>query len=146
MIARASPIRDKIGAFLPQPRARREVPVHIRHAFPHALGQLVAMRRHDRSAYRHPYCGAPSRYRPAARCARRHLGRLRERLAVPAAAWRRVCTAILASVHRAEDVTADSFGNYTQGRFAWKMEDVQPVVPPVPAKGGQGWWNWERVE
>ncbi len=56
-----------------------------------------------------------------------------------------VCTAILASVHRAEDVEPDSFGDYTPGRFAWKLEDVQPILPHVPAKGKQGWWKWEST-
>jgi hypothetical protein len=34
------------------------------------------------------------------------------------------------------------FGNYTPGRFAWLLRDVQPIEP-VPARGQQGLWNWE---
>lgn len=35
-----------------------------------------------------------------------------------------------------------AFGNYAPGRFAWFLSDPQCVVPPVPAKGGLGLWNW----
>ena len=34
-----------------------------------------------------------------------------------------------------------SFGDYTVGRYAWILEDVQPLKEPVPAKGMQGLWN-----
>lgn len=35
------------------------------------------------------------------------------------------------------------FGDYTPGRFAWILEDVQALKEPVAAKGMQGLWNWE---
>ena len=35
------------------------------------------------------------------------------------------------------------FGDYTIGRYAWILEDVQPLKEPVLAKGMQGLWNWE---
>lgn len=52
-----------------------------------------------------------------------------------------VCTAILAETIPADQVEADLFGDYTPGRFAWRLEDVQPVHPHIPAKGRQqiGW-------
>lgn len=28
-------------------------------------------------------------------------------------------------------------------RFAWQLDDVQPVDPPVPAVGRQGWFKVE---
>lgn len=35
------------------------------------------------------------------------------------------------------------FGDYTVGRFAWDMQDVEQIEP-VPAKGQLGLWNWEE--
>jgi hypothetical protein len=37
-----------------------------------------------------------------------------------------------------------SYGDHTPGRWAWLLADVRPVVPPVPARGRQGLWDWER--
>jgi hypothetical protein len=34
------------------------------------------------------------------------------------------------------------FGNYTPGRYAWRLENVQ-LVPNIPARGSQGFWEWE---
>ena len=34
------------------------------------------------------------------------------------------------------------FGDWTPGRFAWKLENVQLLPEPIPAKGMQGLWNW----
>lgn len=39
-----------------------------------------------------------------------------------------------------------SFGDYTPGRFAWILEEVQMLPEPIPAKGHQGLWNWEPPE
>lgn len=39
-----------------------------------------------------------------------------------------------------------SFGDYTPGRFAWILEDVQQLPEPIPAKGHQSLWNWEPPE
>lgn len=35
------------------------------------------------------------------------------------------------------------FGNYAHGRFAWILQNVVPVDPPIPAHGWQQLWNWE---
>lgn len=35
------------------------------------------------------------------------------------------------------------FGDYSNGRFAWEMKDIEQFEIPVPAKGQQGLWNWE---
>lgn len=34
-------------------------------------------------------------------------------------------------------------GDYTLGRYAWKLANVQKLPEPIPAKGRQGLWNWE---
>lgn len=54
-----------------------------------------------------------------------------------------VCTAILSSIHAAETVEADAFGNYAPGRWAWKLDDIEAVNPHVPAIGRQQiGWPW----
>lgn len=35
------------------------------------------------------------------------------------------------------------YGDYRPGRWAWALADVEPVDPPVPAKGRQGWFTVE---
>ena len=37
------------------------------------------------------------------------------------------------------------FGDFTPGRYAWLLDDVEPVDPPVPARGRQGLWHWGEV-
>jgi hypothetical protein len=55
-----------------------------------------------------------------------------------------VCTALLAESLPAESVEPDLFGDYSPGRFAWRLEDVQPVTPHVPARGRQMiGWPWQ---
>lgn len=34
-------------------------------------------------------------------------------------------------------------GDYTLGRYAWKLENLKTLPEPIPAKGKQGLWNWE---
>ena len=34
-------------------------------------------------------------------------------------------------------------GDYSPGRFAWVLENPVMFDKPVPARGKQGWWNWE---
>ena len=36
------------------------------------------------------------------------------------------------------------FGNYRPGRFAFQLEVIEVFDPPIPARGFQGLWNWER--
>lgn len=33
-------------------------------------------------------------------------------------------------------------GDWTPGRYAWEFADMKPI-PPVPAKGKQGLWEWD---
>lgn len=36
-----------------------------------------------------------------------------------------------------------AFGEYSDRRFGWILEDVQLLPDPVAAKGSLGLWNWE---
>jgi hypothetical protein len=35
-----------------------------------------------------------------------------------------------------------ALGDFTAGRYAWVLADVEPVDPPIPAKGKQQLWWW----
>ena len=39
-------------------------------------------------------------------------------------------------------IDTDEYGDYSTGRWAWRLTDVEPVDPPVPARGRQGVWRW----
>ena len=41
------------------------------------------------------------------------------------------------------DSNERAFGDYTPGRYAWLLADVQPLGTPIPARGQLGLWNWE---
>ncbi len=34
-------------------------------------------------------------------------------------------------------------GEYAPGRFAWMLENIEPLERPIPAKGMLGLWEWE---
>ena len=38
------------------------------------------------------------------------------------------------------------FGDFTVGRYAWDLANVKQLEKPIPAKGKQRLWNWERKE
>lgn len=58
-----------------------------------------------------------------------------------------VATAILAESIPADKVEPDLFGDYTHGRWAWRLEDVRSVDPHIPAKGRQQiGWDWRVPE
>ena len=38
----------------------------------------------------------------------------------------------------------DDYGDYSPGRWLWFFKDVQPIDPPTPARGKQGFWDWMR--
>ncbi|MBP2114655.1 ASCH domain-containing protein [Paenibacillus silagei] len=38
------------------------------------------------------------------------------------------------------------FGNYAEGRYAWMLEEVVPLVHPIPAKGRLGFWEYPVLE
>jgi hypothetical protein len=35
------------------------------------------------------------------------------------------------------------FGDYSDGRYAWILGNIVALPEPIPAKGKQGFWNWE---
>lgn len=37
------------------------------------------------------------------------------------------------------------FGDWTPGRYAWEIKNVQMLPNPIPAKGKQRLWNWEAA-
>jgi len=37
-----------------------------------------------------------------------------------------------------------NFGDLSEGRYLWALEVVEKFDEPIPAKGMQRWWNWER--
>ena len=53
----------------------------------------------------------------------------------------------MACLESGRDVVGNEyhFGDYTPGRYAWILEDVQPLKEPVPAKGMQRLWNWKEA-
>lgn len=34
-------------------------------------------------------------------------------------------------------------GDYSPGRFAWVLQNPIMFEKSIPARGKQGWWNWE---
>ena len=36
-----------------------------------------------------------------------------------------------------------AFGDFSPGRYAWQLGDVQAYAQPIPAKGELGLWEWE---
>ena len=37
----------------------------------------------------------------------------------------------------------DAFGDYTAGRWAWVLADVERLAEPNPAIGARGLWEWQ---
>lgn len=35
------------------------------------------------------------------------------------------------------------FGDYQVGRYAWLLENIEPIIPPIPAKGKQRLWDYQ---
>jgi hypothetical protein len=36
-----------------------------------------------------------------------------------------------------------AFGDFTAGRWAWKLENITPLRAAIPARGSRGLWDWE---
>lgn len=34
------------------------------------------------------------------------------------------------------------YGDYSPGRFAWLLNDIEPLAEPAPARGAQQLWTW----
>lgn len=41
-----------------------------------------------------------------------------------------------------QDDPERAFGDYTPGRYAWLLTDVEMLPEPIPAKGSLGLWEW----
>lgn len=59
-----------------------------------------------------------------------------------------VCTAVLGGPVKADQIV-DQFGIVINDsdraetfNWAWPMLDIEPLMPPIPARGAQGFWNW----
>ena len=37
------------------------------------------------------------------------------------------------------------FGDFTPGRWAWRLESIHVMDPPFPCRGYQGVWRWDPV-
>lgn len=35
-----------------------------------------------------------------------------------------------------------AFGDYSPGRYAWLLDDIQPMMQSIPARGALGLWEW----
>jgi len=72
-----------------------------------------------------------------------------------------VCTAILRGAYQmpTEDenfgalvqgspklaaIRIDEFGDYSPGRWAWWLTDIERFEPPIPARGSRGFFEWNR--
>lgn len=45
---------------------------------------------------------------------------------------------------RITDCTGEApYGDFAPGRFAWLLEDVEPLAEPIPVKGKQRLWEWD---
>lgn len=38
------------------------------------------------------------------------------------------------------------FGDWTPGRYAWEITNINLLDTPIPAKGRQGLWNWDAAK
>jgi len=36
-----------------------------------------------------------------------------------------------------------AFGDFSAGRYAWKLDDVRPFPEPIPWRGAQGLWTYD---
>ncbi|WP_276200649.1 hypothetical protein [Chelatococcus sp. XZ-Ab1] len=61
-----------------------------------------------------------------------------------------VCTAVLGTPVRSWQIVGE-FGGFINdssrnehSNWAWPLSDVQPLEPPIAARGAQGFWDWKR--
>lgn len=46
-------------------------------------------------------------------------------------------------VRESRDVSDQrAYGDFTPGRWAWLLTDIEPLAEPAPARGRQGVWEW----
>lgn len=61
-----------------------------------------------------------------------------------------VCTAVLGEPVSAREIAEENGWINDSNRehtfnYAWPLSDIQPM-PPVPARGAQGFWHWDGVQ
>lgn len=58
-----------------------------------------------------------------------------------------ICTAVLGQPVSGRDLarTANDSDRDEHFNFGWPMLDVEPLMPPIEARGAQGFWNFEGV-
>ncbi len=39
-----------------------------------------------------------------------------------------------------------AFGNYADGRYAWRLANLRVLAAPIPARGLQGIWDWKMPD
>lgn len=49
-----------------------------------------------------------------------------------------IATAVVADCRPTEEVEPNIFGDYSAGRFAWVLRDVEQLECPIPMRGHQG--------
>ena len=62
-----------------------------------------------------------------------------------------LCTAIIGRPVPAEEAVRQAYGENFRGDsdridhqvFGWPVRDIEPITPPVPARGAQGFWEWQ---
>ncbi len=114
-----------------------------------ATGMKRVETRSWRTGYRGPIAIHAAKGFPAA--ARRFaegesaLGRLPLRMALGAV----VCIVRLVDCRPTEEVFEISaleqlYGDYTPGRWAWFLEELEAFEEPIRVRGALGLWNWDR--
>ncbi|MEE7460622.1 hypothetical protein MFUR16E_04400 [Methylobacterium fujisawaense] len=62
-----------------------------------------------------------------------------------------LCTAILGAPVRSYEIVGEFGGAINDSdrdqhcNWAWPLTDIQPLMPPVPARGAQGFWTWREA-
>lgn len=44
--------------------------------------------------------------------------------------------------YQGKDMLDFAFGDYSSGRWAWKLEEIKPLDKPIPARGALSLWDW----
>lgn len=63
-----------------------------------------------------------------------------------------VAFAKLTAIYRTEELRPHlspkelQYGDFSNGRFAWRIEQVAILDEPIPARGQQGLWDWRDYD
>ena len=44
-----------------------------------------------------------------------------------------------------DTIKVDEYGDYSPGRWAWLLTQIEPCEPPISARGAQGFWKWVPI-